>query len=124
MSGPAEEINAFVDKLEAEHVNVRRLRPSPAYHSPLVEPALDDLEAVFDDIAVSPAAVTMLSNLTGAPVGDSDLLDGAYWRRHARSPVAFRSSVETLAELGVDAVIELVAALGAGSAGRTAETGR
>ncbi len=107
VSGPAEEINAFVDKLEAENANVRRLRPSPAYHSPLVEPALDDLEAVFDDIAVSPAAVTLLSNLTGAPVGDDDLLDGAYWRRHARSPVAFRSSVETLAELGVDAVIEL-----------------
>ena len=107
VSGPAEEINAFVDKLEAENVNVRRLRPSPAYHSPLVEPALDDLEAVFADLQVSAAEVTLLSNLTGAPIGADDRLDGAYWRRHARSPVAFRAGVETLAELSVDAVIEL-----------------
>ena len=107
VSGPAEEINAFVDKLEAENVNVRRLRQSPAYHSPLVEPALNDLEAVFADIDVSAANVTLLSNLTGEAIGAEDRLDGAYWRRHARSPVAFRSSVESLAELGVDAVIEL-----------------
>ncbi len=107
VSGPAEEVNALADKLEAENVNVRRLRASPAYHSPLVEPALDDLEAVFADIDVSAAEITILSNLTGAPLGDGERLDGAYWRRHARSPVAFRASVETLAELGVDAVIEL-----------------
>ena len=107
VSGPAEEINAFVDEMEAASVNVRRLRPSPAYHSPLVEPALDDLEAVFADMQVSTAEVTLLSNLTGDPIGADDRLDGAYWRRHARSPVAFRAGVETLAELSVDAVIEL-----------------
>ena len=107
VSGPAKEVNAFVDKLEKAEVNVRRLRASPAYHSPLVEPALDDLEAVFADMQVSVAGVTLLSNLTGAPIGADDRLDGAYWRRHARSPVAFRASVESLAELGVDAIIEL-----------------
>ena len=108
ISGPAEEVHELADKLESDGVNVRRLRPSPAYHSPLVEPALDDLAAVFDDIAVAEPAVPLVSNVTGRPLPSGELMNGAYWRRHARQPVAFRRGVETLAaELGVDAVIEL-----------------
>ena len=108
ISGPAEEVHALADLLEADDVSVRRLRPSPAYHSPLVEPALDKLEAVFDQITVSQPDVTLVSNITGAPVKDGQEMDGAYWRQHARSPVQFRTCVESLAaDLGVDAVIEL-----------------
>ena len=101
-------MNAFTDQLEADGVNVRRLRPSPAYHSPLVEPELDDLQAVFDDIPVSQPSLPLVSNVTGKPVGPDQLMDGAYWRQHARQPVQFAGCVETLAaELDVDAVIEL-----------------
>ena len=107
VSGPIEEVRAFTDLLESKGLNTRRLRPSPAYHSPLVQPALDDLEAVLDTINVSAPSVSLVSNLTGAPVPADEMMDGRYWRRHARQPVMFRSGVETLAELGVDAVIEL-----------------
>ena len=34
------------------------------------------------------------------------MLDARYWRRQAREPVAFRRCIETLAGLGVDAVVE------------------
>ena len=108
ISGPADEVHAFADQLESEGVNLRRLRPSPAYHSPLVEPALDDLQAVFDDMTVSPPSMELVSNVTGRPVGIDFTMDGAYWRQHARQPVQFQQCVETLAtDLGVDAVIEL-----------------
>ncbi len=108
ISGPEKEIHALADQLESNGVSLRRLRPSPAYHSPLVEPALDELQAVFDDIAVSPPSVSLVSNVTGKPVADEQGMDGAYWRRHARQPVQFRGCVETLAsDLDVDAVIEL-----------------
>ena len=108
ISGPAAEVHELADKLEADGVNVRRLRPSPAYHSPLVEPALDDLAAVFDDIAVAEPTIPLVSNATGHPLDLGEKMNGAYWRQHARSPVQFRTCVETLAaELGVDAVIEL-----------------
>ncbi len=108
ISGPADEVHAIADLLEAEGVNVRRLRPSPAYHSPLVEPALDELQAVFDHITVSQPVAPLVSNVTGQQVAPENNMDGAYWREHARSTVQFRQCVETLAgELGVDAVIEL-----------------
>ena len=107
LSGPAEDVHALADQLEAAGLNVRRLRPSPAYHSSLVEPALDDLEAVFNSVPVSTPEIAFISNLTGAAVEADAKLDGAYWRRHARRPVAFRACIESLAALGVDAVIEL-----------------
>ncbi len=107
VSGPREEVHAFSDSLEAAGVNVTRLRPSPAYHSPLVEPALDDLESFFSEITVNPPALSLISNMTGCVMGPGERSDGPYWRRHAREPVAFRDCVETLAEMGVDAVIEI-----------------
>ena len=107
VSGPAEEVGALCDLLEQRGINLRRLRPSPAYHSPLVEPALDALEAVFEDIVVRPPGVPLVSNINGQPIGPDQPMDGAYWRQHARRPVAFRQCVETLAELGADAVIEI-----------------
>ena len=107
ISGPAEEVEAFSQQMEASGVNLRSLRASPAYHSPLVEPALDDLEGVFTNILVALPEVPLVSNLTGRPIGAGEQMDGQYWRRHARQPVTFRSCVETLAELGVGAVVEL-----------------
>ncbi len=108
ISGPAEQVHAFAGQLETDGANVRRLRPSPAYHSPLVEPALDELQAVLDDIAVGQLPVSLVSNVTGQRVAPGHVMDGPYWRLHTRSTVKFRDCVETLAaDLGVDAVIEL-----------------
>ena len=82
-----------LERFESEEVRVRRLRASPGYHSALIEPALDGLQAAFADVAVSPPSLAMVSNLTGRAMGP-DELDGVYWRRQAREPVAFRRCVE------------------------------
>ena len=109
VSGPAAEIEKVLAQFEAEGVKVHRLRRSPAYHSALIEPALDELEAAVRKIAPSPPAlsVPLVSNITGRLLDPDARMDAAYWCRHAREPVAFRSSVETLAEMGVDAVVEI-----------------
>ena len=107
VSGPAAAIDAIVARFEAEEVRARRLRASPAYHSEMVEPALDDLAAVLSGVSFSPPSIPFVSNLTGQAVAPGETLDAAYWRRQAREPVAFRACVETLAELGVDAIVEI-----------------
>ncbi|MDE2719062.1 SDR family NAD(P)-dependent oxidoreductase [Candidatus Palauibacter polyketidifaciens] len=109
VSGPAKDLEAVLARFEAEGVKVVRLRRSPAYHSALIEPALDDLEAAVRDIMPAPPSpsVPVVSNLTGRLLEPDERMDAAYWRRQAREPVAFRRSVETLAELGVDAVVEI-----------------
>ncbi|MDE0005377.1 MAG: acyltransferase domain-containing protein, partial [Rhodospirillaceae bacterium] len=107
VSGPTADIETVLDRFESEGVQTRRLNTSRAFHSALVEPALDELEASLNSVAIKSPALTLISNLTGRAV-DSDLaLDAAYWRRHAREPVAFASSVRSLVDLGVDLVVEL-----------------
>ena len=109
LSGPAGDIEAVLKLFEADGVKVARLRRSPAYHSALVEPVLDDLENAVTDItsAPPPPSVPLVSNITGRALAGGDSMDAAYWRRHAREPVAFRQSVEALAEMGVDLVVEI-----------------
>ena len=107
VSGPIAEIEEISGRLESLGVRVRRLNTSRAFHSALMEPALDDLEAVLDRLSVEAPAVNFVSNLTGRALGADERLDGAYWRRHAREAVAFVDGVRTLDGLGVDLVIEI-----------------
>ena len=107
ISGPAEDIAAILERLEAAGIRVARLRRSPAYHSAMIEPALDDLEVALSQLDFAPPSLPFVSNLTGRTVGSGEALDAAYWRRQMRAPVAFRACVETLAGLGVDAVVEI-----------------
>ena len=107
VSGPAAEIDAFLERLEAQDVRVARLRKSPAYHSAMVEPALADLEGVLSKLVFSSPSITFVSNLTGRVMEPDEALDAAYWRRQAREPVQFRACVETLASIAVDTVVEI-----------------
>ena len=107
ISGPAEEVAALLERLEAEGIRVARLRRSPAYHSAMIEPAMDDLEAALSQLPLTAPSLPFVSNLDGRAIGADEALDAAYWRRQMRAPVAFRACVGTLAELGVDAVVEI-----------------
>ena len=107
VSGTVTEIESLSTRLESEGVRVRRLNTTRAFHSALIDPALDALQASLDRVTVQPPEITVVSNLTGQAVSDGQLLDGAYWRRHAREPVAFASGARTLAELGADVILEI-----------------
>ena len=107
VSGPVADIEAISKRFEEEGVRVRRLNTKRAFHSALVDPILDELAASLDGAAIEAPSLTVVSNLTGRAVEAGQTLDGAYWRRHAREPVAFAQGVRTLADLGVDLVLEI-----------------
>ena len=98
---------AVVERFEAEGVQCRRLNTSHAFHSSLMDPILDELEAALDRIDVHAPAIPLICNLTGRAMRDGEVADAAYWRRHAREPVAFKDSVAALAECDLDAVVEI-----------------
>ena len=97
-------------------VRCGRLVTSHAFHSGLMEPVLDGIEAAAGGIEVRSPVVSLVSNVTGRVVGEGELLDGAYWRRHARAPVAYGPGVGALSGVGVDVVIELGPGVGARTA--------
>ena len=69
VSGPEEEVAAIEERFLAEDIRVNRLHTNNAFHSPLVEPMLDGLEAVVAKMEIAPPSLTLVSNVTGAGVG-------------------------------------------------------
>ncbi len=107
VSGPVAEVESLLGEFESEGLRARRLNTTRAFHSALVEPVLDDLEASLEGVAFGPPSLTVISNLTGQVLEPGTTLDGTYWRRHAREPVAFADGIRTLSGLDVDLVVEL-----------------
>ncbi len=107
VSGPFEDIEAVSRLFEAEGIRAIRLNTSWGFHSALLDPALDGLEAALDGVAIHHPSIPLVSNLTGRQVEPSMPMDGAYWKQHARQQVAFAAGVGALAEMGIDLVIEL-----------------
>ena len=107
VSGYLDELEPFLQRFESEDVRVRRLKKSPAYHSALVEPILKDLAEVVDGINVSTPKIPLISNLTGELIESDYLLDSEYWKQHARGTVAYRKGIESAANQGIEAVLEI-----------------
>jgi len=65
---------------------------------------IDDGVAGLD---VSAPSCGLVSSMTGRLTEPGAPVDGSYWRRQARVPVAFRDSVEALADHGTEIVVEI-----------------
>ena len=106
VSGEAALVDRVLAEFEAMGVTGKRLRISNAYHSPLVEPVLAELEEHAARVTYRAPEVELVSNLTGRAVGPGEI-GPAYWREHMRRPVQFLASVRTLERAGYRAFVEV-----------------
>ena len=107
LSGPAQDLDQAVAGLTADGVRCDWLDTSHAFHSALLDPILDEFESYADRFNFASPQRILVCNRTGAALGRSVKLDGAYWRRHARQPVEFAKSVRTLADLSCKVLLEV-----------------
>jgi acyl transferase domain-containing protein/acyl carrier protein len=107
VSGPISDLEQFVRRLEAQNLPSQRLSVSHAFHSALLDPALDAVERAAQAIAYAPAQLTVISNLTGKAATANELRSAAYWRQQARQPVQFAAGMRTLRAMGHKTFIEI-----------------
>ncbi|ATL33041.1 type I polyketide synthase [Streptomyces formicae] len=107
VSGAAGAVLAVATAFEARGRRAVRLRVSHAFHSPLVEPMLDDFLRVAREVTFHLPRIPIVSTVTGRPADAAELCSPEYWVRHARRPVRFADAVRTLADDGVSAYLEL-----------------
>jgi len=107
ISGPQGAVRELIEQFRGEGVRCEELDTSHAFHSELLEPALDAFEAYAEQLEYGALARTLVCNRTGKVLGAQTRLDAPYWRRHARQPVQFAQSVQTLAGLGCRVLLEI-----------------
>ncbi|MFI5758994.1 type I polyketide synthase [Streptomyces sp. NPDC051569] len=107
VSGHEDAVQEIAERLAADGRRTTRLSVSHAFHSPLMEPMLDEFRAVVAGLSFERPAVPVVSNLTGEPAGADELGSAAYWVRHVREAVRFGDGVRTLAGRGVKTFLEL-----------------
>jgi acyl transferase domain-containing protein len=95
-SGPAEAVAALAERLTARGVESRGLHTSHAFHSPMMEPAVEPFRELVARVERRPPAIPFASNVTGAWITAGEATDPGYWARHLRSPVRFGAGLATL----------------------------
>ncbi|MFD8871432.1 SDR family NAD(P)-dependent oxidoreductase [Streptomyces sp. NPDC059590] len=111
ISGPAELVAEAGAAWKERGRRTKALTVSHAFHSPLMEPALEDFRRAIADLEFAQPNTPLISNLTGEPAGE-DIATPDYWVRHIRRPVRFHPAVAHIApsaavflEVGPDAVL-------------------
>lgn len=105
VSGSHDRLSAFCARLGEEEF--RLLDVSHAFHSSLIEPALDPIGEAASGVRATPPRISLVRNVDGLAWPRGEAPDGAYWRRHAREAVRFEACVRTLGELGCDLFVEV-----------------
>ncbi len=107
ISGKEDAVEEIQSHWEEQGRKTKRLAVSHAFHSPLIDPMLDEFAEVASSLTYSEPKLPVISNVTGEPLTPEQATDPAYWVSHAREPVRFADAISTMAAQGVTAYLEL-----------------
>ncbi|MGZ9236044.1 MAG: type I polyketide synthase, partial [Anaerolineales bacterium] len=82
ISGAETALSTVLDVLAEQGIKSRRLTVSHAFHSPLMDPILNEFEKVAASINYSEPQIGLISNVTGALAGTNQVTTARYWREH------------------------------------------
>jgi acyl transferase domain-containing protein/NADPH:quinone reductase-like Zn-dependent oxidoreductase/SAM-dependent methyltransferase/acyl carrier protein len=107
ISGERLAVEATLRQLENTGTQVKVLKVSNAFHSPLVEPVLAEFEEAAKEVQYSAPQLPLFSSMRLEMVGRNNLLDAAYWRHNLRNTVRFSSAIGKLYEQGYRVFVEM-----------------
>ncbi len=106
VSGKQDIVSQLIADLGADGIKTKPLNVSHAFHSSLMEPMLAEFAQVASEITYARPKINLISNLTGSLIG-SEIATPEYWCLHAREPVRFAASMQTLQQRGNQIFLEI-----------------
>ncbi|HEX3324577.1 MAG TPA: type I polyketide synthase, partial [Solirubrobacterales bacterium] len=107
ISGSEKSVEAVRVEWDGEGRKTKRLAVSHAFHSPLIEPMLEEFSEVAGSLSFSEPKLPIVSNVTGELLTKEQATDPAYWVAHVRQPVRFAQGIESLSAQGTTTYLEL-----------------
>ncbi|AEV86965.1 polyketide synthase [Actinoplanes sp. SE50] len=107
LSGTRDAAEAAAARFAALGRRTRFLDVSHAFHSPLMEPMLEEFGRLAAVLDYRPPAIPVISGVTGRPATTEELTDPGYWVRHVRAAVRFHDSLTWLLDENVGTFLEL-----------------
>lgn len=107
MSGVADVVTETGRQLQEQGLRCVPLTTSHAFHSDLMNPALEPFAKFASGVSFQPARIPLVCNVTGQMLPADARLDGQYWADHIRAAVRYAESVDTVQQLGCDMMLEL-----------------
>jgi acyl transferase domain-containing protein/SAM-dependent methyltransferase/acyl carrier protein len=104
ISGDGATIATILAELKKERIHARKLAVTQASHSPMLNPILDEFEAVARTVTYYPAQIGLISGMTAQLITRTD---AAYWRNHTRQAVQFSKAMVTLYDQGYRVFLEI-----------------
>jgi acyl transferase domain-containing protein len=106
ISGTETPVTAIAESLAQPGRQVHRLAVSHAFHSPLMEPMIEDFSAVVAELSPAEPRIDLVSNVSGRLAGPG-YGSAQYWIEHVRRPVRFVDGVHAAEALGAELFVEV-----------------
>lgn len=107
VAGASPAVEAWAGELERDGIVVRMLPTSHAFHSWMMDPAVEPFENEMRKIQLSAPAIPIASTLTGTWLTDEQAQDPGYWARHLREPVHFSPALRTVQQAHAAVFVEV-----------------
>ncbi|WP_394814039.1 type I polyketide synthase [Streptomyces litchfieldiae] len=107
IAGDSKAATRIANRFKKAGHRVKQLTVSHAFHSPHMDPVLEEFRAVAASLTYSPATIPVVSNVTGALATDDQLTSPDYWTDHIRGAVRYHHGITTLHQLGATTYLEL-----------------
>ena len=107
ISGSKGAIRKILGQFESEGVKVKELVVSHGFHSPQMDPMLDEFEKIASEIKYTKPKLRLISNLTGKRVENDEVCSAVYWRKHVREAVRYGEGIKALLEDGYKHFLEI-----------------
>ncbi|MER5786719.1 beta-ketoacyl synthase N-terminal-like domain-containing protein, partial [Streptomyces mobaraensis] len=98
---------AITEIEERTTARTKRLRVSHAFHSPLMDPMLEDFRAALNGIEFHEPELPVVSNVTGRLAEPGLLTSVDYWVDHVRNAVRFADGVAAARATGATVFLEV-----------------